>query len=348
MKIKNRDIAKAAGVSVATVDRVLNERPGVHERTAALVKAVMEQMVAERIALPRRDVHASAKPRPPIAPQVILDVVLPTGTNVFIDLLADAFTREASLRIAEPIRVRIHRTDVFASANLAAELARVDEDSSGVIVVGLDHPVTREAIKGLDRRGISTVTLATDITSCPRIGYVGVDNRAAGRTAALLMGRLLHRPEGKIALIAGSRSFRGHEEREMGFRAVIGEEFSGLEIVGLREGHDEDVENVRLMHDFVASVPELVGVYSIGAGNRGIGQVLQEQGLAGKLVFIGHELTSETRALLLQGVMDVAIVQDPEQEAAAAINLLLAKLHDERVPSAHPIKIEVVLRENLP
>lgn len=348
MKIKNRDIAKAAGVSVATVDRVLNERPGVHERTAALVKAVMEQMVAERIALPNQGVRASTKPRAPAAAEVVLDVVLPTGTNVFMEMLAEAFAHQASLRIAEPIRARIHRTDVFAPRNLAAELARIGESSSGVIVVGLDHPVTREAIKALDRRGISTVTLVTDITSCPRIGYVGVDNRAAGRTAALLMGRLLHRPEGKIALIAGSRSFRGHEEREMGFRAVVGEEFPGLEIVGLREGHDEDVENVKLMHDFVASVPDLVGVYSIGAGNRGIGQVLEEQGIAGRLVFIGHELTSETRALLLHGVMDVAIVQDPEQEAAAAISLLLARLHEEHLPVAHPIKIEVVLRENLP
>ncbi len=73
--------------------------------------------------------------------------------------------------------------------------------------------------------GIKLVTIASDVPATPRSTYVGLDNRVAGRTAALLMGRLLRGLAGNIAIVTGSRSYRGHEEREMGFRAVLGEDF---------------------------------------------------------------------------------------------------------------------------
>lgn len=348
MKIKNKDIARAAGVSVATVDRVLNERPGVHERTAALVRAVMEQMVADQIASPRQVARRSTEEALSPLPVLTVDVVLPEGTNLFIELLAEAFAREGHLRKSESVHLRVHRLDVFEPAAFASALNRIGEHSSGVIVIALDHPLTREAIRRLDCHHVPTITLATDIASCPRFAYVGVDNRAAGRTAGLLMGRLLKARSGKIALIAGSRSFRGHEERGMGFRALIEEEFPSLDIVGVREGHDEDVENIELMQDLVASVPDLIGVYSIGAGNRGIGQVLVDSGAAGNVIFIGHELTTETRHLLLHNVMDAAIVQDPDQEVIAALDLMIGRLREDHDRAPQPIKIEVVLRENLP
>ncbi|PMZ24099.1 LacI family transcriptional regulator, partial [Pseudomonas sp. FW306-02-F04-BA] len=78
--------------------------------------------------------------------------------------------------------------------------------------------------------GIRLVTLVSDVPAAPRSAYVGIDNRVAGRTAALLMGRFLGGRTGHLAMMVGSRSYRGHEEREMGFRSVLSEEFPHLTV----------------------------------------------------------------------------------------------------------------------
>ena len=97
-------------------------------------------------------------------------------------------------------------------------------------MIAVDHPRTRSILQGMVDAGIKLVTIASDVPASPRSTYVGLDNRVAGRTAALLMGRLLRGLAGNIAIVTGSRSYRGHEEREMGFRAVLGEDFPELSV----------------------------------------------------------------------------------------------------------------------
>src|SRR3546814_14770267 len=82
--------------------------------------------------------------------------------------------------------------------------------------MALEHPKVREAVAELADQGIPSVTLVSDLSHSRRSAYVGLDNRAAGRTAALLIGRFLGpaRRGAKVAMLAGSLSYRAHEERE--------------------------------------------------------------------------------------------------------------------------------------
>ncbi|MBV8376566.1 MAG: substrate-binding domain-containing protein, partial [Verrucomicrobia bacterium] len=103
----------------------------------------------------------------------------------------------------------------------------------------MDHPNVREAVRELDAANVPVLTMVSDIPNVPRIGYVGIDNRSAGRLAGHLLGRLSESKPQKVALFAGSLSYRGHEEREMGFRHILAEEFPHLQIVQLRESLDD-------------------------------------------------------------------------------------------------------------
>ena len=86
------------------------------------------------------------------------------------------------------------------------------------------------------QRNVKVLTLVSDIHHVPRIAYVGIDNRAAGRLAGYLLRRFLgNNVFGKVALFTGSLSYRGHEEREMGFRNILSEESPSLAIVQVRE-----------------------------------------------------------------------------------------------------------------
>ena len=92
--------------------------------------------------------------------------------------------------------------------------------SSGVAVQVLDHALVREAVAELAGAKIPVVTVLTDITGVDHLGYFGLDNRAAGRTAGFLMGRFCG-GGGKLAVVWGGQLYRSHEERESGFRSVL-------------------------------------------------------------------------------------------------------------------------------
>ena len=140
--------------------------------------------------------------------------------------------------------------------------------------MALEHPVVREAVNSLVGRGVQVVTLISDLSNSRRAAYVGMDNRAAGRTAGYLVGRLLDARGGQVAMIAGSLSYRGHEEREMGFLHVMREMFPQLGVLGLREGHDDANNNYKQARNLLAQHGDLVGFYNIGGGSGGIGRAL--------------------------------------------------------------------------
>ncbi|MGF1625448.1 MAG: LacI family DNA-binding transcriptional regulator [Alphaproteobacteria bacterium] len=338
MKVRLKDIAQEAGVSVATVDRVLNKRPGVHSRTASQVMRVMQRLGG-----------GIAVAEPPLNRPLALDFVLPAGTNTFIDMLERSLTETSRIWRDGIVTPRVRRIPGFDPTQLAAALRDTGRDTDGIAFVAIDHPAVREAVNDLARDGTPVVTLLSDLATSRRRAYVGIDNRAAGRTAGYLLGRFMRQPAGKVAMLCGSLSYRGHEEREMGFRHILAEAFPGLEIVGLSEVQDDVEQSHAQARDLLAAHPDLVGIYNIGGGNRGVAQALHEAGRASDIVFIGHELTEHTRRFLIEGIMDAAINQDAVAEANQAVHLLAMAARGQDGPAVPaPVRIEVFLRENLP
>ena len=337
MRVTITDIARAAGVSTATVDRVLNNRDGVKPRTRTRVLSA-----AERLGFSEGATRLNGT-----AGLVALDCILPGGTNTFMNLLAFHLEEIGALRRGEAA-VRVHRIEGFVPEVLAAKLHEMRGQSDGVAIVALDHPTVREAIRDLAASGTPVLTLVSDISNVPRCGYVGIDNRGAGRLAGHLIGRFMGRDAGTVAMLAGSLSYRGHEEREMGFRHILAEDFPALRIARMREVRDDSERAYQEAKSLIAEVPDIGGIYNIGAGNRGIARALEEAGLAHRVVFVGHELTVHTRGFLLSGVMDAVIDQNPRVEAREAVDRLLHAARNETTFRGPTVRIQAIFRENIP
>lgn len=356
------EVAAAARVSKATVDRVLNGREGVKERTwhrvmAAAVdvgyltaaEAGLTTVAESQDTAPGGNVRSGEGPRPgerEEAAPIVLDFVLPGGSNTFISMLAADIGHAVKDQPATTARVRSIRG--FDPDSLAEALVALAGNSGGVGVIGVDHPSVREAIRTLVRAGTPVLTLVSDISNVSTVGYVGIDNRSAGRLAGHLLGRFVGQRAGSVALFAGALAYRGHEEREMGFRHVLQERFPSLRIAVHREVQDDPDRAHDEARSVLAGVPDLVGLYNIGAGNRGIGQALSESGRAGEVVFIGHDLSEHTRRLLLSGVMDVAIDQNPATQARLAVARLAAAARGLALPPLDPLPVLPVFSENIP
>lgn len=333
------DIARLAGVSTATVDRVLHGRPNVRPATAQRVlraAAALKAVPEEALAAPR------------VAPMEIA-FLLPSGTNRYLRMLGDAVGWAAESLRPLGVRCRVAEADSFDPPALARALLQAGRHAQGIAFMGVEHPSVRDAVRTLAAQGVRVVTLISDVADAPRIGYVGIDNRSAGRTAALLIGRLAHAARGEVAMIAGSLAYRGHEEREMGFRGLMRERFPGLRVIGLFEGRDDADSNWRHARALLERHPELVGLYNIGGAADGVGRALRESGRAGRVVFVAHGLTPDTRALLIDGTLDALLTQSPQAMVQAAVRLF-ANARDGRDPmdGVEPVRFSIVMRENLP
>lgn len=333
-KFRLTDIARAAGVSTATVDRVLNNRKGVHSRTSARVQEAMRRLSEEGV------LGGMAAKR--------LDFLIPSGNSVLLEEMAQDVERMKDQFALSGVEPRCHRIEGFNAAAIAERVRGVGADSDGICVVAIDHPLVREAINSVAARGVPVVTLVSDISSSKRFGYVGMDNHAAGRLGGYLLGRFLGGRSGSVALLAGNLTYRGHQEREAGFRLILREDYPNLKIVDLREGQDENVLTYQQTLALLDLNPGLLGIYNIGGGSAGVAQALLERGRA-DMVFIAHELNAATRDHLVNGVVDAVIHQNAAQELNGAVRMLL-NFHAGREAGANldPVRAEVFFRENLP
>ncbi len=338
------DLARLAGVSTATVDRVLNRRPGVRAGTRQRVlRAAAELGLAELPAAPGTALSAAA-PRP-----MQLIFLLPAGNNRFIRMLGDMVGYSQEHWTPFNVQCRTEFIESFDPQALVAALRRHGKRADGIALMALEHPAVREAVQELVTAGVPVVTLISDLSNSPRTAYLGLDNRAAGRTAGYLIGRFIGPRAAKVALIAGSRSYLAHEEREAGFLHVLAELFGPLEVVGLREGHDDSERNFAQTASLLEQHPTLAGIYNIGGASDGVARALKQAGRDQRVVLIGHGLTPDTRALLIDGSMDAVITQSPQDTLANAVRIFV-NVREGRPPLAgvKTTRSQVIFRENLP
>ncbi|MGB3875050.1 MAG: LacI family DNA-binding transcriptional regulator [Shinella zoogloeoides] len=334
------DIADKAGVSLATVDRVLNDRPGVRGVTRARVEAAIAALGYVR------DVAAANLAKSRVYPLVF---ILPEGDNPFMRGL-EAEVRRAGLHsAAERTRLSVATVPAFDAAALARAIdAAIAEDVSGIAAVAVDAPEVSAAIARAHEAGIPVVTLVSDLAASGRDHFVGVDNIAAGRTAGSLMGRFLGGRPGPVAVLAGSMRVRDHGERLEGFLAAMSAMPEARAILPVLEGQDDPELSFSLIADCLANVPDLAGIYSLGAGNRGLLAALAESGRSDLCVIV-HELTGETRAALESGVVDAVLNQDAGHEVRSAIRVLRAKADGLPVNAAQErIRLDIFIKDNLP
>jgi LacI family transcriptional regulator len=320
------EVAARAGVSTATVDRVINGRGGVRPKTAALVEKAIREMAADRTR------PSSAGP---------FDFLLPANSGRSTEVLAEALAKASAARGAKARIVLVERMNPAALSDRLTDCAR--QGSAGVAFQALDHPLVREAVGELAQAEIPVLTLCSDIAEVDRLAYIGIDNRAAGRTSGLLMGRFCRGP-GKLAVVWGGQLYRSHEEREIGFRAVLRQEFPALEIIEMVNGNDDPDVNFACVGELIGKHPDLLGVYCVGGGQAAVARAVEAAGLAHKLVMIGHNFNDETKPFLLSGTIDAIIHQDMGRIADAALKCLAGP---DGSPSSTGIPVEIITRENV-
>ena len=339
-RVTLRDIASSANVSLATVDRVLNGRAGVSEETEARVRnAISELKLSDR-----RFASASPAARP-----YHFSFIIPRGPkNTFMVNMRGYVDSLIPQMAAQGIQLTGSDYAELDEQELLDALAAVDVDHCmGIALVAIDSVPVREAIDALVQAGVGVVTVVSDVTSSRRFFNVGPDNVAAGWLAASLMGRFAGRCPGKIGVI-GSMSLRDQSDRRLGFEQVMAREYGYLEVLPVGEGRDDSAVTVELARKLLHDHQDLLGIYNIGAGNRGLHTAIEESGRKSEIAIVAHELTKHSRRALVSGTFDAVINQDYQIEVRNAIQALKAFVDSDVSAVPSPVHLDIYLRDNLP
>lgn len=333
------DIAKEAGVSLATVDRVLNARPGVRAKTMVRVTEAIERLGYVR------DVAAANLAR---RRSYRVAFVLPDSGTAFVQALRGAIEAAAGLAAFDRTVAEIVTVPAFDPTATVRALAAL-EGVDGVALMAPETPQVRDAIGRLSASGTPVVALVSDQPNSARTRFVGINNLAAGRTAGQLIGRFAARPRATVIAVAGSMMARDQMERRLGFDEVMLRWFPGVTVLPSVEGRDDSDIVAERLAAALAAHPEVDAIYALGAGHRGLVRTLRTLGLADRITVVAHELTPAARAALEDGTLDAVITQDVGHIARSALRVLRSAIDGTPLdPGQEQIRIEILLRENLP
>lgn len=335
------DIAQASGVSVATVDRVLNGRLPVREETARRVYEAASAVGYHAAALIRRRIEQDL-------PRYRLGFILQRPNQPFYQ----AFAREIGNASAAADQCRVTPDVTYLETQTPSEIAtRLREaamHNRAVAMVAIDHPIVTAAVAELKEKGIPVFSLLSDFAPGIRENYIGLNNRKVGRTAAWLVARAA-RGAGKVGIFIGSHRFHGQEMRETGFRSYFREYAPEFELVETMV----NLEAAEIAHeatlDLLRRCPDLAGLYVAGGGMEGVISALREEGLAGRTVAVCNELTADSRAALAENVIAMVIATPLERLSRELVAQMVQAI--ETGPSETPgqlfLPFDIFVSENI-
>ena len=310
-----KDIMRLTGLSRATIDRALNARDGVRPATLAAIEAAVASL---------QQAEASGIP-----------VVARTSSRAknfkFVIQADDEFTQsiiEQTAIFGPVFAAKGCQLEVIPFSNRGADLVAPviaeQASSDGVAILVENSFAVSRVTSALKARGVPVVATNTDIDIAARHAFVGIDNRAAGQTAGFMMGRhLCNQPSANVAVVVETLSFRCHEEREMGFRAVIRQRFPSINIIDVVRWDSSRYGTYDSAKSLLKDWPEIDGIYNTSGGNHGLAQALEENGRLGKTLFIAHEINPVTEPLVRADALDYLITQNLKALLTGTVDELL-------------------------
>jgi LacI family transcriptional regulator len=203
-------IAASAGVSVATVSKVVNGRADVSPTTRALVQELLaEHDYIARRPEPARSVPATAQPT--------VELLFHTDMNAYgIEVVQGVLDAGAASGIAVVIARR--PADAGAPGRAAQWAASLVEADRRAVISTMDHNLTAEDVEALAAARIPLVVVDPLHLPVVEITSVGSTNFAGGVAATRHLLSLGHR---RIGYIGGPVTAACNQARQQGYRAAM-------------------------------------------------------------------------------------------------------------------------------
>ncbi|MFZ7091362.1 LacI family DNA-binding transcriptional regulator [Primorskyibacter sp. 2E233] len=335
------DVARAAGVSVTTVDRALNGRSKVREET---VRKIAE--AAHRIGYHGHGLFQSRLDA--TLPELRLGFVLSKKSQEFYQ----NFTREIEKAVADRTDIRGFADIRYSSSQSPGEYAELLTDlgktCDAVACTAVNDKRLNQIVSDLKADGVPVFSVLNDFAQGIRKNYLGLNNMKVGRVAAWMITKTAPHP-GKLAIFVGGNRWHGHDLREVGFRSFVREVDRGFTVLDTLVNLETRQVTYEATLDLLIRHPDLTGIYVAGGGMEGAIAALREVHETPKVALVVNELTAESRAALIDGYAVMAIATPLPALCKELVDLMTkaTRHEDDGIAGQHFLDPLIILPELL-
>ena len=339
-KVTMTAIAQAAGVGVATVDRVLNRRAPVRSLTEQKVLAA-----ARELGYRLTQAHSQAIPTLAEAPLRVSFILLPARYS-FYQQLGEALNQQLKMQQPQGREPELCWHDIHEVDAVAQSLRQLAQRSDVIALVALDHPLIRHAIQDVSRLGVRVYALFSDFSPCEHAGFIGIDNQKAGRTAAWMAQHLLRKP-GCVGVLLGDHRFTCQESSEISFRSYLRESGIRQRVLEPLKTFESSEGGYQATRQLLETHDDLVMIYAPCGGIEGVVRALRESGRR-EIDLLCHGPLPGDELALIDGTVTLMLRHRLDAMAEAVINTCLNTRSEQPDHFAQvTVPFEIVTRENL-
>ncbi len=335
MSVTIKQIAELANVSRGTVDKVLNNRPGVKAETKTKILQIAKELNYSPNFLGKALVQSKAPTK--------LGIVLTPDYNPFIQATLKGIHQASEEFSAFGIKIDIKMLTTLEPAELVNLLTDMNMDGyDGIAIFPLDDVQVKSKINQLADQGTAIITFNSKIEGIHDLCFLGQDHMQGGSAAGGLMGRLL--PDGgDVGIIISSNHLSCHQCRLTGFKNKLKNHYPNLNIVEVRENQDRKEEAFKITLEYCNRYPELRGIYITGGGIGGVGSALDIAEKGKKIKVICHDLVPDTVTLLQNGTVDFAIGQSARYQGYQLVKILFDYIIKRQKPDSYYIRVPITI-----
>lgn len=332
-----KDIARALGLSIGTVDRALHDRPGVNPMTRTRVLA-MAQTLGYRPNFAARHLKLNRRLR--------ISVHLPEAIAPFFDAVREGI-REAAGPFESTIEVQFRSYPRLAEGDVELFDQALEEGTNGIILTPGHPAALKPWIRKAARRKIPVVCVATDAPGTERLTSISCDPYTGGAIAGELLARCA-KQRGAVLVVTGDLGTNDHSEKVRGFKDSLARMESPLKLAAVMEAHDDPGQAYDRTREFVARHPQLAAVYVSTANSIPVLRALDESGTLARTAVITTDLFPELVPFLRAGKVIGTVYQRPRAQGRMAFQALYKFLVEGACPQVrHRLPPHIILRGNL-
>ena len=338
-----KEIAKLAGVSRGTVDRVLNNRPGVNPDTAEDIRRI----AAEVGYIPNLagKLLAGRKKNLKLA---FLSFDAPQYS--FFRDVCDAARQKAAELEPFGVTVRFYLIRDVSREAFHDLFAQVEADGvDGVITTPMHMGLFEDFLHRMREKGVPFVFYNVDDYRDDRLCYVGCDYLRAGRVAAGLTALCLG-GAGVVGILTHVESDnQSFQERMMGYIAEIADHYPEIALLDGGAPTIFGQDDYGAVEELVHTHPELRALYVVNLGDYSVCQVAHNAAGDRHIDIITNDLVPDQRRMLKEGVIAATLGQQPEVQGGLSIQTIYEYLMFGTLPEAERCytDLNIYIKQNI-
>lgn len=348
-KVGIKKIAELSGVSIGTVDRVLNNRKGVSKETARHIKAVIKHTGYKKNNVASRLKLAQNK-------TITISVLFPKEAYLeehYWHLPLKGINKAVAELSEMGISHELHVFEIGSSRSFKRESQKIlSNKPNAIITVPFFASQCIELTKKAEELNIPVVFIDTKKDDGINSKYSIYQNSfQSGKVTARILSQII-KTNGQyivLNLVNDINSQKNNKERESGFRTFFDKEMSvKKESIHSITVDQSKIDSLKQLFKPYSQSKEPIGIFVTNSRAYLLPELLEDMEFKADRTIIGYDLNPGNIKLLEENKIQFIINQQPEYQGYSAVKGLFKMItEDDDADLYQKIPVEIVVKENI-